>query len=102
VGYSGAEGAKNDDWLAIDCYNIGVHLLLANTRKALDIESHLLSEHKPSLPSHKDEKEYDEAFDRLLEKYPVPEDYNPAAEDSALHRPAASAPQKIPKNIPKL
>lgn len=28
VGSTGIEGARDDDWMAVDCYNIIVHLML--------------------------------------------------------------------------
>ena len=48
----------------------------ADTREALKLEEHLLTKDKPYVKYSRNEEEYDKEMDRLLEKYPVPENYN--------------------------
>ena len=79
-GYKGAEGENDDDWLVIDCHNVVVHLLLPNVRKAIALEEHWGQEKQPCVQFSGNEVEYDKEFDRLLEKHPVPANYNPAEE----------------------
>ena len=78
MGYHGAEGGANDDWLLVDCYDRVVHLMLPSTRSALNLEEHW-SQRTEDLPvvrfNHR-EKEYEKEFERLLEDHPVPEDWN--------------------------
>ena len=82
IGYKGAEGEKDDDWLLIDCHNLVVHLMLPATRKAIDLEAHWLTDAnaRPHITFSHNEDAYEKSFESLLEKYPVPEDYNASAE----------------------
>eukprot|EP01035_Chromulina_nebulosa_P018915 gene18915-24719_t len=76
-GMFGPEGEKDDDWLYIDCYNIAVHLMLSDIRKILNLEDHWAPGNiRPCLSDVNSEKEYEKQFDLLLEKYPVPYEYN--------------------------
>ena len=71
-GFTGAEGAKDDDWIVVsqllahskavyylthcipflqsqvDCSNLVVQLLLADTRLAIDLEGHWTAEERPT------------------------------------------------------
>lgn len=40
MGFTGAEGEKEDDWLLVDCHNCVVHIMLPSTRTELDLETH--------------------------------------------------------------
>ena len=71
----GIEGAKNDDWQLVDCNSFLVHLMLPATRKAIALEAHWSQEEMPTLPYCLNDTAYEAEFERLLDKYPCPEDY---------------------------
>lgn len=100
MGYSGAEGEKNDDWLAIDCFNIGVHLMLPTTRAHLNLEEHLTSTRKPVLEKGLEPDELDQKFDKLLDDHPIPKDYN--KETDAIAESFSSGIIKVPKDVTRL
>ena len=52
-----------------------VHMMLPETRKHLDLESHWAAEERPCLSFSKNEKELSQKMDELLDKYPVPGEY---------------------------
>ena len=84
MGYTGAEGDKDDDWLLIDCDDRVVHLMLPQTRKALALEAHWAAENKrPEVIWSPDESLYEANFNRLLEQHPVPEEWDAAADEAA-------------------
>lgn len=77
MGYTGAEGARDDDWLLVDCQDRVVHLMLPNTRKALKLEEHWAEGNKrPVVVWSANEQEYEANFNKLLEKHPVPEEWD--------------------------
>lgn len=82
-GAHGAEGEKDDDWVAVDCGNLAVHLMLPQTRKAVDLESHWSNANKPNVTYSPDESTYEKNFEELLEKHPIPEGYNVREDDLA-------------------
>lgn len=69
------EGGRDDDWQLVDCHEFLVHLMLRDTRKALDIESHWSGKERPQLPVKRSEAEYEAAFSKLLEEHPLPDNY---------------------------
>lgn len=73
-------------------------------RQALDLESHLNSRDKPILGHTINEAEYDEQFDKLLDKYPVPQIYDNILQkdNEKTSSSSISAGRKIPKNVSKL
>lgn len=99
VGFQGVEGDQGEDWLAVDCFNIGLHCMLAKTRKSIDLESHLNSDSKPVISGSPDDKNYDKVFDSLLDKYPIPKDYDPITVEEVQ---TIKTFTKIPTNIDKL
>lgn len=74
-GFTGAEGGKDDDWIIVDCHNCAVHLMLYETRVALDLEAHWSAKKRPQAVYSRDADQYEESFEALLEQYPVPEGY---------------------------
>jgi Ribosomal silencing factor during starvation len=84
-GTHGAEGEKDDDWVVVDCGNMAVHLMLPETRKAVDLESHwgASPEGRPTIAYSPKESVYEENFEKLLEKHPIPEGYNVKEDDLA-------------------
>lgn len=50
--------------------------LVIDTRKAIDLESHWSMEERPYIPYCRTEREYDEHFERLLQKFPIPKGFN--------------------------
>jgi len=87
-GFTGAEGEKDDDWLVVDTYNCAVHLMLPVTRKCLDLENHWApGNQRPFVVYDHNEARYERSFENLLEKHPVPDEYNAllaAAEEEHL------------------
>ncbi|RYH24210.1 RsfS/YbeB/iojap family protein [archaeon] len=75
IGASGIEGDKTDDWQVLDCHSFLVHMMLPETRKHLDLESHWSAETRPCLAFSKSDKELSQRMDELLDKYPVPGEY---------------------------
>lgn len=75
IAAGGIEGDRTDDWQLIDCYSFLVHVMLPDTRKHLDLESHWTQSTRPCLPYTDNEKDYDEAMNRLLDAYPLPLEY---------------------------
>lgn len=77
MGYKGAEGEHNDDWLLVDCYDKVVHFMLPETRKALNLEEHWAENSEQPVAAYHDKKtEYEIGFEKLLEDYPVPDGWN--------------------------
>jgi ribosome silencing factor RsfS/YbeB/iojap len=79
-GANGYEGEPNDDWVLIDCRNMVIHLLMPNTRKALNLEGHWGSSddskrERPFIVECKNDKIYEKRFERLLDQHGVPEEY---------------------------
>jgi len=84
MGYSGAEGAKDDDWLLIDCYDRVVHLMLPETRRSLRLEQHWAEGNaRPQVTWTDRENEYEANFEKILEANPVPEAWDEAGEESS-------------------
>jgi ribosome-associated protein len=84
MGYTGAEGAKDDDWLLIDCFDRVVHLLLPKTRASLQLEQHWAKDHqRPTVVWKANGNEYEANFEKMLEKHPVPESWEQVDEESA-------------------
>jgi len=82
MGYSGAEGAKDDDWLLIDCYDRVVHLMLPTTRKSLQLEQHWAEDHaRPQVTWTDRDSDYEANFEKVLEANPVPEAWDETAEE---------------------
>lgn len=82
MGFSGAEGAKDDDWLLIDCYDKVVHLMLPQTRKSLQLEAHWAEgNQRPQVTWNDKDNEYEANFEKVLEAYPVPEAWDETAEE---------------------
>ena len=77
MGFTGAEGAKDDDWLLIDCYDRIVHIMLPHTRDQLNMEEHWGgADSMPVAPPIKPSSdEYDFYMEQLLDKYPAPEEW---------------------------
>ena len=59
-------------------------LIFAEAREHIKLEEHLLSDNKPTINFTGNEAEYENAFEDLLDKYPVPEGYNPYDADRAV------------------
>jgi ribosome-associated protein len=82
MGYKGAEGEPNDDWLLVDCYDKLVHLMLDDTRSSLNLEQHWgvnddgSINTPPTINFNKKESIYEKDFENLLEKYPIPDTWN--------------------------
>eukprot|EP01039_Chlorochromonas_danica_P009576 gene9576-10583_t len=75
IGSTGIEGSKTDDWQIVDCHSFLLHMMLPDTRKHLDLESHWSMKERPYLPSTDNALEYDKQFNKLLDQYPVPDEY---------------------------
>ena len=58
-----------------------MYIEFADTRKAIDLESHWCAETRPVAVYSRNEREYEENFNRLLELYPIPDGYDPAEKD---------------------
>jgi ribosome-associated protein len=94
LGYKGAEGEKDDDWLLIDCHNVVVHLMLPGTRKAIDLEAHWSTDQnaRPSVTFSHNEDAYEKSFESLLEQYPVPDNYNASADSYGVVKEEQNVP----------
>lgn len=68
------EGDQDDDWQLVDCQSFLVHLLLPDTRKRIDLESHWSMHERPVIAYNKNENEYEKQFSKLLDEYPLPEE----------------------------
>lgn len=73
MGSTGVEGARDDDWQLVDCHEFLVQLMLPETRKVIDLESHWSMEERPYVPFSKSEEEYERHFRKLLDQYPAKE-----------------------------
>jgi len=75
LGSKGVEGDNEDDWQCVDCHKFLVHLMLPETRKHLDLETHWSMDVRPTVPFSHDPVEYERNFAEMLELYPCPNDY---------------------------
>jgi len=75
LGSKGVEGGRDDDWQLVNCQSFLVHVMLPDTRRHVDLESHWTMKERPCVPYSKSEAEYEENFSRLLDQYPCPDDY---------------------------
>ncbi len=95
MGYKGAEGEPNDDWLLIDCYDRVVHLMLPDTRKALNLEEHWSENSvQPNVAYSSKENEYEKGFEKLLEDHPVPDNWNTDMNTAAEGAPSTGVRSK--------
>jgi ribosomal silencing factor RsfS len=51
-GVTGYEGSREDHWHVVDCYNLAVHVMLPDTRRAMDLEKHWAAETRPIVIEH--------------------------------------------------
>lgn len=74
--------------------NLSIFLFFfPEARDHIKLEEHLLSDDKPTINFTGDEAEYEKAFEDLLDKYPVPEGYNPYDADRAVQN--KSVPESV-------
>lgn len=76
-GFTGAEGEDDEDWMAIDCGNIIVNLFLADTRMHLGVDEHWATPEVEEIRPVATDAEFDAEMERLSEKFPMPQDYDP-------------------------